>query len=474
MTDPFRVVDTVLPGGEDAPLPVVVIGAGISGLAAATFLRGNVPLVVLEKSDQAGGNVQSDLVEGRVIDRAANGWLNNEPAMGRLLELAGLTDQVVPAGPKAKVRWIFADGQMHAAPLSPPAVFQTRLVSWATKLRLFLEPFMGRGPADGDESVGDFVRRRLGQGFLDRMVGPMVAGIYAADPDKLSLRGAFDRMHQLEKEHGSLILAALRLRRGGAPSGHLETLHGGAGALTQALASQLGGALHTGVTVESVEQRRGRWRVHTDQGALDAKAVVMACPAPVQARLLRGVDPEAAQALEQIPYAPVAVVAAAWGPDAFPTPPDGFGVLHARGSVGAVEGAHGVLGTLFTNCVFPEQGLEGEHLTRTILGGAIAPEVVQLDDQELLRRVTRALSAMLGAPREAPRMVRIYRHEAGIPQYAVGHLGRVAVAKAAQNRHAGLYLVGNHLQGIGVKDCAREGERAAKALLAWVGATTQA
>lgn len=457
---------------EARDLPVVVVGAGISGLATATFLRDTAPVVVFEKSARPGGNVVSDEVEGRVLDRGANGWLNNEPAMGRLLARAGLSEAVVPAGPKAKVRWIYADGALQAAPLSPPALLRTRLLSWSAKLRLLLEPFRGRGPADRDESVGDFIRRRLGPGLLDRMVGPMVAGIYAADPDRLSLRAAFGRLQAMEAEHGSLLAALVRTRGSGGPRGHLETLPGGAGTLTQTLADQLGDSLRTGVAVTAVERRRGLWRVHTDQGSLDAQAVVLACPAPVQARLVRSVDPEAAAALGRIAYAPVAVVATAWAKDAFPRSPDGFGVLHARGAVGAVEGAHGVLGTLFTSCVFPEQGRPDEHLLRTILGGAVAPEVVELDDQALLGRVTAALSAMLGTPSGPPRLVRVYRKPMAIPQYAVGHLEGVAVVRAAQGRHPGLFFVGNHLQGIGVKDCARAGEEAAAAVGAWLAART--
>lgn len=457
---------------EPPVLPVVVVGAGISGLATATFLRDQVPVVVFEKKARPGGNVVSDRIGGRVLDRGANGWLNNEPAMGRLLALAGLAGVVVPAGPQAKVRWIYADGQLQEAPLSPPALLATRLLSWRAKFRLLVEPFMGRGPADRDESVGDFVRRRLGPGLLDRMVGPMVAGIYAADPDKLSLRAAFGRLQAMEAEHGSLLAALVKSRGSGGPRGHLETLPGGAGTLTQTLADQLGDALKTGVTVSAVERRQGLWRVHSDQGSVDAQAVVLACPAPVQARLVRSVDPEAAEALERVAYAPVAVVATAWSKGAFPRSPEGFGVLHARGAVGAVEGAHGVLGTLFTSCVFPDQGKNDEHLFRTILGGALAPEVVELDDQALLGKVTAALTAMLGAPAEAPRLVQVYRNRTAIPQYGVGHLDGVAVVRSAQGRQPGLFFVGNHLQGIGVKDCARAGEDAAAAVGAWLQART--
>ncbi len=469
MSDKLQTVATHTGGEGEPPLPVVIVGAGISGLAAATFLDGHVPLLVLEAGARAGGNVQSDSVDGRVLDRAANGWLDNEPAMGRLLDRVGLTEQVVSAGPKASVRWIWADGSLHAAPLSPPALARSSLVGTGAKLRLLLEPFLGRGPADVDETVGAFVRRRLGPAFVERLVGPMVAGIYAADPDELSLRAAFERMYQLEQEHRSLILAALKLRRGGAPPGHLQTVAGGAGALTAHLAARLGDQLLLETPATSLEQRRGRWRVHTPSGAVDARAVILACPAPAQARLTRGVDSDAAAALDAIPMAPVAVVASAWPKGAWDRQPDGFGVLHARGAAGAIDGAEGVLGTLFTSCVFPAQGRSDEVLLRTILGGAVAPEVAALDDQQLIARVRRALSAMFGQERADPALVRVFRHPAGIPQYTVGHLQRVASVRAAQARHQGLYFVGNHLQGIGVKDCAREGEKVAGQVRAYCG-----
>ena len=142
-------------------------------------------------------------------------------------------------------------------------------------------------------------------------------------------------------------------------------------------------------------------------------------------------------------------------------------MLH--GALGEVPGAEGVLGTLFTSCVFPDQGRADEVLLRTILGGAIAPEVAERSDQELVARTRRALSAMLGPERQGPELVRVYRHPRGIPQYAPGHLTRVAAVRAAQARHAGLYFIGNHLQGIGVTDCAREGEKVARQVLAFRG-----
>lgn len=438
---------------------IVIVGAGISGLAAATFMRSSgLDPLVLEAGASPGGNVRSELVDGRVLDRAANGWLDNEPAMSRLLQISGLEGEVVRASDAAKLRWIWSKGAMHPAPLSPPALLRTRLLSVSAKLRLLAEPFIAQRRDGGDETVGEFVRRRLGAGVLDTMVGPMVAGIYAADPDKVSLEAAFPRMVELERDHGSLIRAMIRLGRGGAPSGHLCTLHGGAGALTSRLAAGLGDRLRCGVKIVGLRPEDGAFVVETGGGEIRARIVVLACPAPEQGRLVGGFELPAAEALATIPYAPVAVVAGVWPHGAWERDPQGFGVLLARG-----ESMGGVLGTLFSSRVFPEQAGANEQLLRTILGGAIHPEVVDQDDQQLIERARRAHGAMFGPERREPELLRVYRHPRGIPQYLRGHLKVVDAVRDAEHRWPGLFFTGNHLQGIGVKDCARAGERVARA-----------
>jgi len=437
---------------------VVIVGAGISGLAVATFLDGEpgVSLTVLEAAPEPGGNVRTDAEDGFLLDRAANGWLNNEPAMSRLLERAGLTEQVVSANDSAYgKRWIFAEGALHAAPMSPPAMIKTRLLPTSAKLRLALEPLIGRG--DPEQTVGEFVRRRLGPSFVDRMVGPMVSGIYAADPDALELKAAFPRMAELEAEYRSLFVAMMKLRRGGAPRGHLETLRGGAGALTRALADRLGDRLRCGVTARSLTRDGDGWTVRTDDEVLYADAVVLAAPGYVQASLVRDVAPVAADALDGIPYAPVVVVATGWR--RWEDAPEGFGALKALDA-----DLGGVLGVLFSSNVFPEQAPEGGTLLRSVIGGAMYPEVANLDDQSLTRLALDAITAMVGRP-PPPDLVRVSRHPRGIPQYAPGHRARVALVRVEEARNPGLYFGGNHLAGIGVKDCARVGEGIAKQIL---------
>ncbi len=443
---------------------VVIVGGGISGLSTAAFLeKSGIHVTVIESADTAGGNVRTDRIEGRILDRSATGWLNTEPAMDRLLKQAGLDNKIVPARDKGATRWIYADGRMHAAPLTPPAFIQSQLLPWWAKLRVLLEPFISRGTAE-DESVADFVRRRLGQSFVDRLVGPMVAGIHAASPEDLSIRAAFPRMVQMEQEHRSLFLAMRAKKNAGAasggpagPGGHLETLEGGAGTLTDTLAIRLGSRLHCGVEVTAVRPDRSGWTVHTSEGPMEADAVVLACPAPSAATIVRGIDASLAGTLDAIPYAPVTVAITAWPAGSWDRTPEGFGVLVARGE------SVGVLGTLFTSGVFPGQSREGEFLLRTMLGGSVDPGSAQLSHQRLTNRVTTALSTFFGEQRAEPLMTQVYRHPKGIPQYTIGHPGRVATIRSAEKRHPGLFFTGNHLDGVGVKDCVAAAERTAHA-----------
>ncbi|MFM2247322.1 MAG: protoporphyrinogen oxidase, partial [Pseudomonadota bacterium] len=307
----------------------IIIGGGISGLSAAAFLQAaGRRVLVLEARPTAGGNLQTTAEGGRLIDHAANGWLDNEPAVGRLLALLDLR----PAGASDRytTRWIFAGGRLQPAPLSPPALLRSGLMSFSQKLRLLGDLFMPRGASarpgpTADETVGAFVRRRLGQGALYALVAPMVAGIFAADPDTLSLRGAFPRMFELERDHRSLLLAMLRLRRGGAPAGKLQTTAEGAGGLSAAIAARLGDQLRTDSPARGLHREGDLWRVDLDAGPERAATVLIAAPAPAAAGLCAPLDPALGAALAAFAYAPATVVVTAWAPSSFPSPPRGFG-----------------------------------------------------------------------------------------------------------------------------------------------------
>ncbi|MED5371755.1 MAG: protoporphyrinogen oxidase [Myxococcota bacterium] len=431
---------------------ILILGAGVSGLAVAEWLRDDHNVQVLEAGPGPGGKVSSEVVDGFTFDRAANGWLDNEPAMERLLLRAGLSQQVVKATPGG-TRYVVVNGKMTALPAKPPQMLTSPVLTLGGKLRMAWDLF---APGfDGEESVAQFVRRRLGQEALERLVQPMVTGIYAGDVENMSVQGAFPKLKELERQHGSLLRGAIARRSAETgPSGTLTSLVGGAGVLTRTLAERA--TVHCNQAATGLERVGERWRVQTAQGSLDADAVVVGTPAYVAAELTAGLDTELSQALGAIPYAPVAVVGQGL-PRSGWDPPEGFGVL-----VPEVE-RMGILGTLFTSSIFPSRAPEDGVTLRTLLGGALHPRQALLEPEALVEIARREVGKLVGELPPA-RVIRVYRHERAIPQYTLGHPGRVEVIEAAEQRHRGLVFVGNHLRGIGVKDCARTSEGAVRKL----------
>ncbi len=428
---------------------VVVIGAGISGLVTAEWLRDSHDVVVLEAGPRAGGNVWTHHDDGHTLEQSANGFLDNEPALRRLFERLGLSQQVRPAadGP----RYIFHGGQMVPVPTSPPALVRTPLLPWWAKLRLMLEPFQGIG--EGDESIHDFATRRLGRLAAERLVGTMVLGIWAGDSGELSLPACFPKMRAMEEEHGSLIRAMLARRAdpsvAAGPPGHLTSFQDGLRTLTEGLAERLDVQVQTPAT-----GLEAGGSVRTPGGAIEADAIVLACPGHVTAELLHPLDPEAAGALSDTPYVPVAVVCTSLPREGW-EPPEGFGCLVAR-----AEGLP-ILGTLFTSNLFPDHAPADRFLVRSIVGGALRPALVGVADEDLIKVVGQANEQLLGPVPDGARSW-VFRHPKGIPQYTLGHLDRVRRARGAEARHPGLFLTGNHLDGVAVKDCVRDGERVAQ------------
>ncbi len=382
------------------------------------------------------------------MERAANGFLDSEPAILDLVREVGLEQQLVRAVPGA--RYVYLDGRMRAVPASPPKFLASGLLPWWAKLRMLGDLFASAGPED--ESIADFITRRLGRRFLERLVDPMVTGIYAGDVERLSIAACFPKLKALEREHGGLI-RGMRARRAdpsvsAGPAGRLTSLRGGLATLPLAIASALGGRVRLRARCIGLERIGAGWRALTPGGAQEADAVVMALPANVASPLIEGLDAELEAALEAIAYAPAAVVCLGFDGGRCP-PVEGFGCLVPKGT------DLGVLGVLFTSSIFPDHAPEGAVLIRTIIGGTRDPRLVSLDDDDLVSIARAANARLLGALPD-PRVSRVFRWRLGIPQYEVGHLGRAAVARAAEGRLPGLFVTGNHLDGIGVKDRARE------------------
>ncbi len=429
-------------------LDVLVIGGGISGLTTAFHLaRSGRRVAVLEASARVGGSIETWTDGAWRFEMGPNTVVENDESVGRLIRDCGLEGEKITAAATAKRRYLYKDGRLVPLPAGPGGFLATPLFPLSAKLRLLREPWIGR-PADGaEESIAQFVRRRLGQAFLDYAVGPFVSGVYAGDPERLSVRWAVPKIFALEERHGSLIRGALAKRKGPAPGGAMISFRGGLEALPRKLAHEIGD-VRTGVTCEKVIRTDGGFRAETAAGPIEAERVVLAVPADAAARLLDEATAGASRLFAEIPYAPVAVVSLGWRRADVSHPLGGFGFLAPR-----KEGLR-VLGCLFPSEIFPGRAPAGHVALAAFTGGRTDPEIVGWDDERIAAAVAGELRGPLGLVGEpAFRLVR--RWPRAIPQYELGHGRFVERARQIERALPGLRIGGNFLAGVSVPDCIR-------------------
>lgn len=441
-------------------LQAVVVGAGVAGLAAALELRGRgQETLLLDAGDRPGGVMRSDSADGFLFERGPNTIMVKGPALS-LLQRHGLEAALQPARPAARDRYLFHDGQLTPVPMNPLAFAASPLLTGRGKLRLLREPFVSRGDGAG-ESVAEFVGRRLGPEAVERLVGPFLLGVYAGDERRLGAETVFPSLVEMERESGSIVRGALsRMVR---PRGE-RGLRGsysspnGLGGLAVHMARELGEALHLRTRVASIRQEGGSWIVGIEsegsQREIRTRALVLAADAASTAVLLRGVDAEAAAALEAIEYAPIASVPLSIAPGDSRHPIQGFGFLVPR----AAE--LDLLGALFMSRMFPRRAPEGRELVMAMIGGARWPAVVDAADDEILERVRRGLDRTLGL-HATPQALAITRWPRAVPQPGPHHARMVRDLRARLASQPGLALAGAYLEGVSVADTLASGVRAA-------------
>lgn len=447
----------------------LVVGAGISGLVAAYRLQcAGFSVQVVEAAARPGGVIASVERDGCLYERGPNSALDTTPLISELVSSLGLAGQMRFASPTADKRYVVRSGTLTALPTSPGAFFATPLFSAAAKLALLREPFIARAPAQAEESIADFVRRRLGNEFLDYAIDPFVAGIYAGDPEAISVRAAFPKLHALEQRWGSLIRGQVfgaRERRqqkeAAKNTAKSFSFAGGMQQLTDALAAALG-SIELDARAKRLERdEAGIFSVHAERAgrplAWRGRAVVLATPADASAALLRAYAADAAVALESMAYAPVATVASAYALGDVGHALDGFGCLVPR------QEQRRVLGVLFSSSMFDGRAPAGQALLTTFVGGQRQPALPALPEDEIAALVRDEHAALLGV-RNAPLWQVVTRWPRAIPQYTLGHLDRVARVLAAQQRLPGLHFCANWKGGVSVGDCIRNGHLVADAV----------
>ncbi|MFV2067658.1 MAG: protoporphyrinogen oxidase [Pirellulales bacterium] len=462
---------------------VAVVGGGITGLAAAHHLHEldpSVELVLLERRARLGGVLETVNVEGFRLERSADNFITNLPWGIDLCRQVGLEDQllrtndvhrqafVVHAGKLEKI----PEGFLIMAPTRMGPMVTTPILSWLGKLRLACEPFIRTRTDDDDESLANFATRRLGRETYERLVQPLVGGIYTADPTRLSVQAALPRFRDMEREHGSLTRAMWRQavkqkRSGGGTSGARYSLfvapREGMSSLVEAIARRLPpGAVRLEDTVESLQPTEsGGWSIAvagSEPRQLAVDAVVVATPAHAASQLFDDADPELGPLLQQIPHARCSIVTLGFRREQIGHPLDGFGFV-----VPQIEERQ-ILSSSFTSVKYRHRAPEGHELIRTFVGGACQESLADLPDDQLLALVREELGELLSIEGQ-PVFEHISRWPPVMPQYCVGHGDLVRQIEQRVDRFTGLALAGNAYHGVGIPNCIQSGQQAAERVL---------
>jgi oxygen-dependent protoporphyrinogen oxidase len=443
---------------------VAIIGGGITGLTAAFRLQQkNIPVTLYEASNRVGGVIQSVRREGYLAEFGPNTLLETSPKVSALIDDLGLKRRRFYSDPMAKNRYVVRGRRLIKMPESPLGFIATPLFSPAAKLRLLLEPFVRRGDKSGEESVAEFVQRRLGREFLDHAIDALVGGVYAGDPQKLSVRQAFPKLDALEQEYGSLIKGQIFGARQRKRSGEMAKPHAkkfsfdeGLQVLPETLCAELRGNVRlrspVAALVQSDKSWNVRWRADSNDMQTLHSAVVYAGTAfglskiEIQAR-----QPVNVSSFADIYYPPVASVVLGFRREDVAHPLDGFGMLIPR-----VEGFR-ILGSIFSSSLFPNRAPAGHVTLTSYIGGARSPDLARKSPEELFEVTLEDLRALLGI-RGEPTFKHHVLFPHAIPQYNLGYERFRALMTEIETGTPGLFLAGHYRDGISVSDCIVSGE----------------
>ena len=429
---------------------VAVIGGGVSGLAVACDLSGRGhDVVVLERQAHAGGNAMSENIGGFLMEHGPSTMNAHIPAAGIASREFGLDEQRCDLGEGIRNRYLVADGKLSAIPVGPLGLMTAPYLSPIAKLRLLADLFLPHRSDSEDETVMAFCSRRFGREFAERVIDPLVAGIYAGRADDLSVAAIFPKLVALEKKYGSVTLGAIHRRREGGkmPGSRLFSWTGGVSTLPKVMSRRLGDAVRTGVTVRKIARRANGFTIDAGEvGVLTAKAVIVATQPHVAAQLIADVDPNGADAAEQIHAPPLAVVFLGFPRCNVAHPLDGLGFLSSEAE------NRNVVGAQFCSTMFLNRAPHGHVALSAYIGGARAPDLARLSAPDLVALARSEFRDLVGATGE-PTVMRVRHWPLGLPQYAIGHTRRVEALRNTSNRQAGLFMTGNYIAGPSVATC---------------------
>lgn len=439
---------------------VVIMGAGLCGLTTAYWLtQAGHRVLLLEGSNHVGGVIQSIEEAGFLLEAGPNTFQSSSQTLLELASRLGLSP--VAASPLAQKRYLYLHQRLTPLPTNPIDFLTSPVLSGRGKLRLLQEPWRSRGKTD-EETIAQWVRRRLGPEVLEHLVGPFISGVYAGDPEQLSLAAAFPQLAQWEQTSGSLFRGMLQARSAAKQSQskrtpyQLMSFSDGMAALPQALAQALPpGCLRLETPVAALTPEAEGYRIQLQTGeSLHARSVLLATPAGAAAALAPFL-PQGAGLLREIPYVPLSVVHLGFSQKEITHPLDGFGFLIPR------KAGIPTLGAIWASRLFPQRAPEGQVLFSCFLGGALQPEVREMSSEQVAQQVLEDLRTVFQQPHLAPTFSRVLHYPAAIPQYTLGHLARIQKLDALLKKTPGLFVTGNFLHGVSLQDCVKDAQQAA-------------
>lgn len=460
---------------------VAVIGGGITGLAAAhrlVELKPSITVTLFDAAPRLGGVLETVHRDGYLVETGADNWITNIPWATDLCERIGFADQLVETSDDHRGAFVIRRGKLRKIPpgfvvMAPSRIWPvvtTRILSPWGKLRLACEAFVAKRTDNDDESLASFVKRRLGRETYDRLVQPLIGGIYTGDPERLSLRSTMRRFQDMERDHGSLTRALRRQNKhqaatndSGARYSMFVAPRNGLSSLIDAIAARLPrDSIRLNSAVKRLVHDGTQWTLQTTDNPADVEVfdgVILATSAPASAKLVSEFDPDLAGELAAIPQASCSIVSLGYRRDEIDHPLDGFGFVVPR-----IENRQ-ILSASFSSVKYAGRAPEGQVLIRVFVGGVFQPELAELPDDALQQLAMNDLGELLGI-RGKPLLVEISRRPASMPQYYVGHEARIDRIERRMARHAGLGLAGNAFHGVGIPHCIHSGQQAAERMLA--------
>jgi len=458
---------------------VIIIGEGITGLCVAYWLKKRgIKVTVLAKDSEVGGTMKSVQDHGFLYETGANTALETTPLFKELVSDLKLESEFVYAHPEGKNRYILRDGILHSMPLGPGSFLSTRLFSFAAKFRVMKEPFIGK--ATNEESIAEFVKRRLGREFLDYAIDPFVAGVFAGKPEQLSVRSAFPKLYALEEKYGGLVKGMIkgaqeRKQRTEKAKDRAETFSfvSGMQMLPHAIATSLGKSIILNAKVTNIRNLTTtrneplndpdalRYLVeylHNDQEAeMEADSIVFAIPAYDASPIINSLSVDTARVLSSIYYSPIVSIFLGVNHKNIGHRLDGFGFLIPS------KEKRRILGCLWNSCLFAHRAPVGMAALNAFIGGARQPELTTLSDERIIQITLDELKSIMQLSRN-PVYLHLTRWQKSIPQYEIGYQHKIDALAEFEASHPGIVLAGNYRGGISVGDCVQNAHEIAKTL----------